>query len=56
MRRESELGMLAPMVALAVTAMVVFVASLMIWAAEIDRGVRAHEVDLVRRGISGDVA
>ncbi len=56
MRRESELGMLAPMVALAVTAMVVFVGSLMIWAAEIDRGVRAHEEDLVRRGISGNIA
>ncbi len=56
MRRESELGLLAPMVALAVTAMVVFVASLLIWAAEVDRGVRLHEEEMVRRGVSGDVA
>ncbi|MDP3853201.1 ATP-binding protein [Phenylobacterium sp.] len=41
---------------LAVGAMVVFVASLMIWTAQVDRGVRAHEQDLVRRGISGNIA
>ena len=56
MRRESEFGLLAPMVALAAGALLVFVASLLIWTAQIDRGVRAHEEDLVHRGVTASIA
>jgi signal transduction histidine kinase/ActR/RegA family two-component response regulator len=55
MRRESEFGLLAPLVGLALGAMAVFVASLLIWANQVDRDVRRQEEDLVRRGLTARI-
>ncbi len=51
MRRESEFRLLAPLVALALGAMAVFVASLLIWARQVDADVRTREIALVERGV-----
>ncbi|WP_082532084.1 MULTISPECIES: ATP-binding protein [unclassified Phenylobacterium] len=56
MRRESEFRLLAPLVALALGAMAVFVASLLIWARQVDEDVRLREIALVERGILTNIA
>jgi signal transduction histidine kinase/ActR/RegA family two-component response regulator len=55
MRRESEFRLLAPLIGLALGAMAVFVASLLIWAHQVDRDVRKQEEDLVRRGLTARI-
>ena len=56
MRRESEFRLLAPLVALALGAMAVFVASLLIWARQVDADVRTREIALVERGVLTSIA
>ncbi len=56
MRRESEFRLLAPLVALALGAMAVFVASLLIWARQVDADVRSREIALVERGVLTSIA
>ncbi|WP_312161453.1 ATP-binding protein [Phenylobacterium sp.] len=48
--------MLAPLVVLALGAMAVFVASLLIWARQVDRDVQEREVALVERGVRANIA
>ena len=55
MRRESEFQLLAPLAALALGAMTVFVASLLIWAGQVDKDVRRREEALVRRGVLASI-
>ncbi len=55
MRRESEFRLLAPLIGLALGAMAVFVASLLIWANQVDRDVRKQEEELVRRGLLASI-
>ncbi|MBA4013300.1 MAG: hypothetical protein C0481_15655 [Phenylobacterium sp.] len=56
MRRESEFRLLAPLIALALGAMAVFVVSLLIWARQVDAEVREREVALVERGVLTSIA
>ena len=55
MRRESEFRLVAPLVVLALGAMAVFVASLLIWARQVDVEVRQREEALVRRGLEASI-
>ena len=51
MRRASEIKILAPMAAMAVGAMIVFLLSLSIWAREVDIGARARDESQLLQGV-----
>jgi len=56
LRRESGLGLLAPLACLAVGAMLVFILSLVIWAREVDVTARMREEALLRDGVIARMA
>lgn len=56
MGRKSEFRLLAPLVALALGAMAVFVASLLLWAQAVDRDVRRREESLVKQGVAASIS
>lgn len=56
MRRKSEFKLLAPLAALALGAMAVFVFSLLLWAQAVDRNVQLRAQALVERGVASSIA
>jgi hypothetical protein len=56
MRRLSNRNLLAPAVAIAVAAMVVFILSLVLWSRSVDAQTRAREEELVRQGLVTAIA
>jgi len=56
MRRETGLGLLAPLAAVLFGAIAVFVVSLLIWAKAVDDDVRGREEVLVARGVRASIA
>ena len=56
MRRETELGLLAPLAAVLFGAIAVFLVSLVMWAKAVDDDVRRREEVLVARGVRASIA